>query len=157
VSGIDFCPACGYALGFAPWAGNVASFEICPSCGLQFGYDDAAGGDPVARIGRYRAWREAWVGSGMRWCSNNSPPTAWDPVEQLRRIQEITIYVRLLDEGVNCWRPAPAEQHGDCFVLLGPMPEDERWEFQPGARVLCRTQTFEDDPHERLVAYRPAD
>jgi hypothetical protein len=37
------------------------------------------------------------------------------------------------------------------------MPADERWELQPGARVVCRTQRFEGEEHERLVAYRLAD
>ena len=69
----------------------------------------------------------------------------------------ITIYIRLLDESVDCWRPTSADQHGEVFVVLGPTPDDEHWEFQPGARVLCRKQTFEGDDHERLVAYRLAD
>src|SRR2546421_398332 len=44
------CPACGYALGFAPWDGESPSDEICPCCGIQFGYDDAHHGEKGTRL-----------------------------------------------------------------------------------------------------------
>lgn len=49
-----------------------------------------------------------------------------------------TIYVRLLDEGVDVWRPVEAEEeeHG-AFRLPTSAPEDEAWEFRPGSRVIC--------------------
>lgn len=65
------------------------------------------------------------------------------------------IYVRLLDEGTDCWRPVTAEQDGERFLVLGPVPDDERWEFQPGTYVLCRKQTFQNG--EGLVAYKAAE
>jgi hypothetical protein len=48
------------------------------------------------------------------------------------------VYVALLDEGTAVWRPVAAEQVGPgLFRLLGPVPDDEVWEFPPGAVVRC--------------------
>jgi hypothetical protein len=49
-----------------------------------------------------------------------------------------TVYVRLLDEGTDVWRPVEADQDGDLFKLIGPMPDDEHWEFIPGTIVGAR-------------------
>lgn len=51
-----------------------------------------------------------------------------------------TIYVALLDEGTDVWRPVEAEQiRAECFriVSANPDPEDEHWEFSPGSVVRC--------------------
>ncbi len=54
------------------------------------------------------------------------------------------IYVRLLDEGTEVFRPAEAEPLPDgCFKLLpteGYDPEDEKWEFPPGSIVRAHQQ-----------------
>ena len=51
-----------------------------------------------------------------------------------------TVYVRLLNEGVEVFRPVPAAFAApNIFVLAGHEihdPDDEDWEFLPGARVL---------------------
>jgi hypothetical protein len=51
------------------------------------------------------------------------------------------IYIPLLDEGVNVWRPTQAERlsDGSYHVLPTPDydPDDEKWEFPPGSRVVC--------------------
>jgi hypothetical protein len=53
------------------------------------------------------------------------------------------VYVALLDEGVEVWRPVDAEHVADDeYVLSGPVPEGEAWEFQPGDVVRCRARTF---------------
>jgi hypothetical protein len=42
------------------------------------------------------------------------------------------IYVRLLDEGVEVWRPVQAVRNGDGdFTIVGPAlhPEGETWSF----------------------------
>ena len=55
-----------------------------------------------------------------------------------------TVYVRLLDEGVDVWRPVQAKfVEGDVYELSGPVPEEERWEYAPGSRVRCRMREFE--------------
>ena len=51
------------------------------------------------------------------------------------------VYVRLLDEGTEVWRPAPAIRHTDgSFTITEPNnydPEVETWEFPPRSRVRC--------------------
>lgn len=82
----DFCPVCGYDLGFPPWRGDSASHEICPSCGIHFGYDDHAGGQPEARPAIYARWRATWIAKGMPWDKGASePPPGWDPKMQMIR------------------------------------------------------------------------
>jgi hypothetical protein len=50
-----------------------------------------------------------------------------------------TVYVALLEEGTNVWRPAPARKVADStYELLRPAdydPDDEKWEFPPGSIV----------------------
>ncbi|MGF1632516.1 MAG: hypothetical protein ACFCVE_01595 [Phycisphaerae bacterium] len=52
------------------------------------------------------------------------------------------VFVALLDEGTDVWRPVPAHRVGpDAFVLLRPDdydPDDETWQFTPGSVVRCR-------------------
>ena len=53
-----------------------------------------------------------------------------------------TIYVRLLDEGTDVWRPVEAVAVSPDVFEIAPdvtVPDDERWEFGPGERVCCRT------------------
>ena len=58
----------------------------------------------------------------------------------------IDVYVELLDEGVETWRPTKALRLGDgLFRLLEPPyydPEDELWDFLPGSVVRLRNATF---------------
>ena len=50
-----------------------------------------------------------------------------------------TVYVALLDEGTNVWRPAPARKVADStYEILRPAdydPDGEKWEFPPGSIV----------------------
>jgi hypothetical protein len=55
-----------------------------------------------------------------------------------------TIYVYLEDEGVDVWRPVQAVRTGEStFQILGPIPEYEVWQFQPGENVCCNERVFE--------------
>jgi hypothetical protein len=69
-----------------------------------------------------------------------------------------TIYVRLLGEGTDVYRPVPAERIcASVFVVGGENirdPEDEEWEFLPGARVYVVTRNLSGE--SVLVAIRPA-
>lgn len=51
----------------------------------------------------------------------------------------VVVYVRLLNEGTVAFRPVPAVPVSAGVYLLGGddwvHPEDEEWEFPPGARV----------------------
>jgi hypothetical protein len=49
-----------------------------------------------------------------------------------------TVFVALLDEGTQVWRPVAAEPAGaGVFRLIGSVPDGEAWDFQPGERVRC--------------------
>jgi hypothetical protein len=69
-----------------------------------------------------------------------------------------TVYVRLLDEGVDTWRPVPATNMSNgLYRLLATEnydPEDENWEFLPGATVEAEVRQLSDGP--TLVAVRLA-
>jgi hypothetical protein len=51
-----------------------------------------------------------------------------------------TIFVRLLGEAVDCWRPVAAIDHSPSgYRIVGPEPTpDEEWEFRIGEVVRCR-------------------
>ena len=55
-----------------------------------------------------------------------------------------TIYIPLLDEGLNVYRPTEAERLPDGSYLVRPTPdydpEDEAWQFVPGSRVTCEVK-----------------
>lgn len=60
----------------------------------------------------------------------------------------VTVHVRLLDEGVDVWRPVQAKAVSQSIYRLAetPVPPDEVWAFQPGDIVVA-------EPHG---ATRPA-
>lgn len=63
-----------------------------------------------------------------------------------------TIYVELLDEGTDCWRPVSAERLSvGVYRIVGTKPEDEIWRFQPGDVVRCKERQFSEG--SGLVAY----
>jgi hypothetical protein len=62
-----------------------------------------------------------------------------------------TIYIELLDEGVDVWRPVEAEaETEDIFRLPPTAPEGELWRFAPGSRVRCEWRDLSDG--DALVA-----
>ena len=63
-----------------------------------------------------------------------------------------TIYVSLPDENVDTWRPVLAEHVRDNVYEIVAQPYDrevERWEFQPGDRVVC---DYIDTSNGRVLA-----
>jgi hypothetical protein len=49
-----------------------------------------------------------------------------------------TVFVELLNEGVDVWRPVEAECEEEGVARLpDEAPEGEWWAFPPGARVRC--------------------
>lgn len=48
------------------------------------------------------------------------------------------VHVRLLDEGTDVWRPVEAERLGETTYGLAdvPIPDEERWSFQPRDIVM---------------------
>ena len=50
------------------------------------------------------------------------------------------IFVALLDEGVDVWRPVEAQHLHDNLYLIADQPYDrtiETWQFEPGTEVVC--------------------
>ncbi len=70
-------------------------------------------------------------------------------------MQNTTIYVRLLNEATDVWRPVPARllQDGtfEILELEGGTPEDEMWEFQPHSRVVCSEKSFSDGERAQVA------
>ena len=53
--------------------------------------------------------------------------------------EPVTVYVRLLEEAVDAWRPVEAIRISEATYRLSdaPIPEDETWSFQPGDTVVA--------------------
>jgi hypothetical protein len=63
-----------------------------------------------------------------------------------------TVYMPLLDEGTDVWRPVEAYRLSErLHIVLGVMPDDETWAFPPGSEVRCELRHFRGEP-DRLVA-----
>ena len=56
------------------------------------------------------------------------------------------IYVYLLDEGIDTWRPVEAEHiEGDRYEIISENnDETEKWQFSKGDHVICNETVFED-------------
>ena len=54
-------------------------------------------------------------------------------------IETVKVFVRLLDEGADVWRPVTATRLSAATFLLNddPAPSDEVWAFQPGHVVVA--------------------
>jgi hypothetical protein len=68
-----------------------------------------------------------------------------------------TIYVALLDEGIDVWRPVEARRLSpDTYLIVDQDydPRSETWEFEPGTVVRCRTESR--DGRQILVATEKA-
>jgi len=66
-----------------------------------------------------------------------------------------TVYVTLLDEGVDVWRPVLARRlEGNAFAIIDQPydRDDERWQFEPGARVVCEERVLEGTPVTVAIA-----
>ena len=60
-------------------------------------------------------------------------------------VNPTTIYVALLDEGVDVWRPVEAERLASgLFRILSEREDpDEIWEFFSGSIVKCESRRFD--------------
>jgi hypothetical protein len=70
---------------------------------------------------------------------------------------EIQIFVRLLDEDVDVWRPILAEHRLGSLYRIVEQPydeESEKWEFRPGRTVVC--EQIETSEGRILAAIREA-
>ena len=61
--------------------------------------------------------------------------------------EPVTIFVALLDEGIDVWRPVQARPLDQgLFRIIGVEADtsDETWQFPPGAIVKCSSKQFSD-------------
>jgi len=59
----------------------------------------------------------------------------------------VEIFVGLLDEAVNVWRPVQAEHLHDSAYRIVEQPYDhetEKWQFEPGDEVVCEMIALSD-------------
>jgi hypothetical protein len=81
-----------------------------------------------------------------------APPA---PPPPPRSGKEVSIYVNMLDEGMNVLRAVRAEHLGrDFYVIVDEMPADEKWEYVPGQVVRCHKKNLSGG--KGLVAYEEA-
>lgn len=67
--------------------------------------------------------------------------------------QKTTIYVKLINEPVEVWRPVDAiriNENSYQLTLEQDVPEDEEWEFSPGETIEVFIREFDGIP--RIVA-----
>jgi hypothetical protein len=58
---------------------------------------------------------------------------------------EKTIYMPLMGEGTECWRPVRAVKVADdVFEIAEEVPEGESWPFAGFSRVRCKEKLFTD-------------
>jgi len=63
-----------------------------------------------------------------------------------------TIYIPLVDEGTEVWRPVQATHlAGDLYRVNGYMPANEEWAYAPGAIVRCERTTFKGGESELTI------
>jgi hypothetical protein len=69
---------------------------------------------------------------------------------------EIIIYVAILDEKVDVWRPVRAQKIDNKTYLIIDNetydPNIEKWQFPPGSQVLCEFRKLQED--EVLLAIK---
>jgi len=99
--------------------------------------------DPTGRFSVWSCGEElpfALVASFLRRAAQACPP-----IKSEEAGTKVLVYIPLLDEGVDVWRPVAAEVIGNgCYRITGNEPNDERWEFPLGTAVRCREHRFED-------------
>ena len=57
-----------------------------------------------------------------------------------------TVYVELVDEGVQVWRPVRARSEGEHFRVLSTAPDGETWRYPWGSLVSCALRDIGDGP-----------
>jgi hypothetical protein len=64
-----------------------------------------------------------------------------------------TIYMPLLEEGTDIWRPVEAMKIGELgYMVTEKAPPDEVWAFQPGHILRCEERKFDEGTHLVAVA-----
>jgi hypothetical protein len=65
-----------------------------------------------------------------------------------------TVFMPLLNAGVDVWRPVDATPVGDNrYCVGGSVPDGVEWAFDPGSTVICELKVFSGG-EKRLTAVR---
>ncbi len=80
----------------------------------------------------------------------------YHPASMTTHPAKVQIYVRLLDEGTEVWRPVPATQVGDAYLLDGPVTDGDVLEFPVGTLVRCGHRQFMGTQQTQLIAVEAA-
>jgi len=114
---------------------------------------------PITLIGETPLHATSARGPANPWLSTTKPEKSYMSAHQ-DTDTDVVVYVRLLDEATDVWRPVPATALPDgTFRLLKPDgydPNAETWEFPPSMKVHCITRKFADGD-EGLVAVARAE
>jgi hypothetical protein len=55
----------------------------------------------------------------------------------------IVLLMPMLNDGTEVWRPVTVKTLDDgTYQILGPMPDDEQWNFAPGSIGTSQLRTF---------------
>ncbi len=69
---------------------------------------------------------------------------------------QVEIFVQLLNEGTEVWRPVKAESlDNGLYKIISANKSDETWEFNSGETVKCSTKAFAEG-NSGLVASEKA-
>ena len=70
----------------------------------------------------------------------------------------VTVFVRLLHEGTDVWRPVQARRVSSVTYRLAetPAPADETWSFPPGQTIVAETRDHGAGPILVAVALASA-
>lgn len=69
----------------------------------------------------------------------------------------LTIYVYLLDEGTEVWRPVEAaHQGGDLYKIMSEEPKEDTWQFKTGDVVRCELKSLSEGPCLVAVELQPS-
>jgi len=69
------------------------------------------------------------------------------------------VYVRIVDEAVDVWRPVRARAVSEHVFRLAddPAPEDERWSFEPGDDVVVERRASPEQGEVLVAVARARD
>jgi hypothetical protein len=109
--------------------------------------------EPPSRRGaffRFAGWFSHQAANASRWAAIHGGKIILETLDE--------IYVALLDEGTDVWRPVKAVVLGESFYRIVSEnldPEDELWEFTTGEIVRCEQKKLHRGVCLVAVARKP--
>jgi hypothetical protein len=141
------CPCCRY-----PTLHDRGGYAICPVCWWEDdGQDDhdadevRGGPNELLSLSQARRNFEA-IGCILRdGVGSCRPPTQDEALNRFPDTPTATVLMPLMNEGATVWAPVAADPQGrGRYRVLGPMPDDQEWQFGPGEIVSVGLRSFAD-------------